>query len=1332
MSNSEVEAAVNELRKSRGQDIVFVIDGFDECPHLCQLKWFVEKLVRHEILPKSMVIITSRPHASISLRPLADQRIEILGFAKEEREKYIAVSFKEFSDKITELKKYLKLQPIINSIMHVPFHLAVLLYLFKEGSMPETLTELNEQFIIHTIYRHLQKQHLLSYLPFNKNIERIKGLPKPVIESVNQLSKLALGGLWRRQIVFTYNEVKAVCTNIDEIPNAFGLLQTAHGHYAKGAGPIVSFNFLHLTMQEFLAAYYVSTLPSEEQLRVAFNNKLSNYVWLMYVGIVGIVSDSFIDYEGRFSNDILPTHRLLLFQFYLEAKKLTQVPKNISSVFWDGKIEIEHTRVDPYTMASLVNFIAKSEVQVRLLNLHNCSVSDEEMSILQGFFADYKEKTSSVKQVCLSKNYITSLWGVDSGSLTSESFKSGLLLVPCLNLYANKFQDSGIFELFTSLHNNTSLLQLDISHNGITNSGAVAISEFLKSNSTLQILNVSQNKLLDEGVISISESLKTYNTALLQLDVSNNGITSHGAKVVSECLNNSILQVLNISQNKLSDDGVIAISDSLKTNHTLKALHIGDNKITNKGAAKIADAIKSNKSLSHLNISRNYIEIEGIMDILTAGTQTNTLQKLDCIFNTLSQADFLALTNYNKQENVVLILNTSWNRIGYDSRCTCRSIVCTTMCYGDGHDMQSCKHDHHCEEPYYDPHDPYYSRVIYCCIKDVEKLDLSGDRYQGRVEVGFASQYLTMTAKAIQVNKALTNLRIELFSIGDDEVQAINNCLRVNTLKGLTISDNRFTSGALKKVIEAVECNTALLKLDISSNVTSEDDMRSISVCLKYNKTLQELIMAASKITDCGALMIADAIKVNTTLLVLDISCNEISDVGVVAIGDSLKYNKQLQVLNMSNNYIVTKNGGLHFIELIKNNAALVKLGMNYYCLSCYHDDRQYIYYVIKPIYIINCLKNNRTLQQIDGYCDWSDLVRIVNKEYEDWIMSATELDYFFLRKATINDRYRDVFGIPQLLSAIKITNHLLNNKVLQELKLLYFNFPNIKSTSINNIKFHESVEQQYDVSIDSYKKLTHENIIKIMEAIKVSTTLNTLIINNCQIQDEGAAIISDCIIHNTSVKELDLSQNSITSKEAVKIFKAIEVNNIILKLNISKNKISDHDGASAISKCLSNNNTTLQHLNIQYNNFCHEGISVIIDSLKSNTSLIEFFMHVPMYPEGISHENANKLAAALQTNLNLRTLSTVDDSMLFVSRKKNCTDTFSFNRIILLAMYNNKSLTELLLPGKLRKTELCMLQNEVENINIERRHQRITAVNVNFYRIVSYDDDDDDDYFEY
>ena len=78
LSDSEAEIAADELRRSKGSDVVFVLDGYDECPPDSPLKEFIDKLIRGICLPNCMVVITSRPTASMSLRQLVSQRIEIL------------------------------------------------------------------------------------------------------------------------------------------------------------------------------------------------------------------------------------------------------------------------------------------------------------------------------------------------------------------------------------------------------------------------------------------------------------------------------------------------------------------------------------------------------------------------------------------------------------------------------------------------------------------------------------------------------------------------------------------------------------------------------------------------------------------------------------------------------------------------------------------------------------------------------------------------------------------------------------------------------------------------------------------------------------------------------------------------------------------------------------------------------------------------------------------------------------------------------------------------------------------------------------------------------
>ena len=120
------------------------MDGFDEYPTARQKTSFIVDIINGVVLPEALVVITSRPTATVSLHDRVDRRIDILGLPKEEREKYISKIFSKSPEKKEALDKYLKQQPVINGLCFVPLHLAILLYLFQQGSLPETLTEMNE------------------------------------------------------------------------------------------------------------------------------------------------------------------------------------------------------------------------------------------------------------------------------------------------------------------------------------------------------------------------------------------------------------------------------------------------------------------------------------------------------------------------------------------------------------------------------------------------------------------------------------------------------------------------------------------------------------------------------------------------------------------------------------------------------------------------------------------------------------------------------------------------------------------------------------------------------------------------------------------------------------------------------------------------------------------------------------------------------------------------------------------------------------------------------------------------------------------------------------
>ena len=137
--------------------------------------------------------------------------------------------------------------------------MVALLYLYKLGiSLPKSSTELYHHFICSTICRHLSK----SGNPLTYDITNLTDLPEPYNRIIQQLSKLSLEALNKNKLIFSLCEITAACPDIVTFPgaiNGFGLLQAVQhfGLYAK----TMTLNFIHFTIQEFLAAHYISHLP---------------------------------------------------------------------------------------------------------------------------------------------------------------------------------------------------------------------------------------------------------------------------------------------------------------------------------------------------------------------------------------------------------------------------------------------------------------------------------------------------------------------------------------------------------------------------------------------------------------------------------------------------------------------------------------------------------------------------------------------------------------------------------------------------------------------------------------------------------------------------------------------------------------------------------------------------------------------------------------------------------------------------------------------------------------------------------------------------------------
>jgi len=958
----QITTCVSHFVSTNGSKLCIVLDGFDEYPASLQKNSFIVDIIKGKFFSKAVVVITSRPIATASLHHQVDRRIDILGFAREEREEYISKSLKNSPKQITELENYLKLQPTINAFCYVPLHLAVLLYLFQQGSLPETLTEMNESFVIHTVYRHLEKRGLTPFGVVNK----LSDLPKSVFNIVCKLSQLAFKGLQENQLVFTLDEITEVCPDINDIPgaiNMFGLLQAVQHYPQRGAGKTASFNFLHYTMQEFLAAFHVSTLSDEQQSSLMgekFWDEKFNFMWMMYVGIVGSKSQLFSHFitKGnsykkkiglKLSDEIQKDKRkrLHVFQCYTEAKSKTEVPDLIVSMFKNGDVKITDITLLPNHVSSLVSFLSCTLIKLKVLELKNTNCGDIGINILKQYMIDNKETTSTLEYVDLTGNN-SSQWNVYC-TVIKQCTVSNLTLCGDHGMeeFTNIIEDSlltnttlqsltlceigktGLDVVKTLKFNNNSSLHLNeinlswkkisskrIGHSSVSSHCKLPVNNKMvlddsvskvvminilwdeSSNCTPCSLDLS-SQCRGDGALLIAFGLCN-NTMVHKLDISNNGISDDKVSAISECLKHNImLQDLNISCNNIGAVGVNELAQILQANITLQKLDISKNSICNDGAVAFTNCLKNNSSLQELNLSENEITNEGARRISEAIKINTTLLKLNISKNWITVEGLIVFFETLACNSVLQTLSVTHNNITVGGITKVEDCIKTLS----------------------------FSLKIH--VSWNELVFLNKKIAIKSTTCSFHNCNLNDTSNATDV--------WPLENITNPEYRAafLCECLKEDdTLIKLDLShsnifnDDSISNIPMVKIIaEAIQVNTTIQKLDMSDNNIFDGGAQNLSDGLKINKSLLELNLTGNKITHLGAKDISEVIQVTTTLQKLNLYRNNIGDDGAAVISDSLKSNKSLQQLCLGANGITFK-GAQKISEAFQVAVTLKKLDL--------------------------------------------------------------------------------------------------------------------------------------------------------------------------------------------------------------------------------------------------------------------------------------------------------------------------------------------------------------------------------------------------------------------
>ena len=261
-----------DLSETHGRNLLLVLDGFDEVSHSFHETSVIKSILCRQLLPECAIILTTRPSAKHTLesvcQPPVDKHVEIIGFTEEERVRYITEVFSKEQELEVNFLKYMFLVPHIKSMMYIPLNCAIIAQVYYESqqsshhlAIPRTRTQLYKALTHSLLVRHMKMKE--SNREYSDMLP--EGLNKEDMEKFKVLAKFVFDSYHKGQS-------KKVTFFKEDIPEGlvhFGFMNESTEMYA-GKGVEQTFSFLHLSLQEYLAAWHLAYSYSIE-FQVAYH-----------------------------------------------------------------------------------------------------------------------------------------------------------------------------------------------------------------------------------------------------------------------------------------------------------------------------------------------------------------------------------------------------------------------------------------------------------------------------------------------------------------------------------------------------------------------------------------------------------------------------------------------------------------------------------------------------------------------------------------------------------------------------------------------------------------------------------------------------------------------------------------------------------------------------------------------------------------------------------------------------------------------------------------------------------------------------------------------------
>ena len=606
-SKTMCEAVSDGIIDTDGKDMLLIFDGWDEFKGRDKNRSFILDIIQGRQLHKCNVLVTSRTYASAKLLQLqsVNRHVEVLGFEEEEIFSCIKNELtKEYAD---QLINELEIRGDVLSLCYIPFVCSMLVRVYQLSGfiLPNTLTKFYKKYILYAVKRSMKKQEVDP-----ETVESLEELQDQK-RAFDELCCSAYDKLKTQNTTFNRNEILKLSYSFK--CEHFGLMN------CYKIADTTKHQFLHLTIQEFLAAWWINHHDDQRMLfKEHFQDSHFRMTLRFVAGLTELKDDSYQEY---FSKEVdLQCIRKPLFGF--ESHQYSMFHQNPQLLCYDNNSEwSKYPLHEPYydtDTIQLLHLIYESEnkvlCQIFVSSIINSSLCVDRVNSSQ---FDLLCLSFLLKNSKITWNYLHHKYVHDILKLSNEDRN----MTDCIVMKAKyhditsimKIHQSSLCQYLQESYINVLYPPEAIQHDSVV----IMFTQLLKL-PHLSILHVhikwsfidqfkdhTDNELLleMEKVLSTNHTIKEFLFELSSLEF-NSLINS----LLTGVERNDTIQLFSLSSDYTHIKS-LQIEELLKNNQTLQAVKLN---IPIEGILPSLCIIPVNESLTALNISNDTVH-----DIIT-------------------------------------------------------------------------------------------------------------------------------------------------------------------------------------------------------------------------------------------------------------------------------------------------------------------------------------------------------------------------------------------------------------------------------------------------------------------------------------------------------------------------------------------------------------------------------------------------------------------------------------------------------------------------------------------------------------------------------------------